>query len=174
MQTWWNSNSGILFQQEIKRATEKHFKVIPCSFSSSLIFIRTKIGINPNVIIKWKNGGNPSIINIDKILTACDSPISVRATIIDGLREIKNNKTSVSNIVELTAIINDYDEKTGKYWVRTYRGDRFIHGDRVGIYDYASKIIHTPTYRQKVINKLGHNNFIINLNLELSRPPIHS
>ena len=171
--SWWLSPSGINFRKTVNTAAAKHFNRIPTS-NEILTFIFEKTGINPSVVEKWRSGGNPSIINIQKILNTCNITEADSLSIISGLRKYKaqkeREKPAPTETVRLKAIINEFNEERQNYWLRVYKGNKFVYGDCIGAYGYGHKLIATPVFRKNVAEKLGHNNFEIVFDAELSIP----
>lgn len=182
MNIWWESSSGLKFRRTLAQYIGSVLNKEPntISFDEVLDFVYVKTKINPNVIKKWKNGGNPSLKNIEKILDVCGIHITTKTNLIDDIRNFKrpilasqhqppiNQKNEFKN---LTAIINEFNPDNQKYWVRVYdENNKFVYGDRVIKYNFVYHHIKTPAFRQQIINKLGHNNFNIYFNKELSIP----
>ena len=186
---WWNSPSGKDFQTQLKNEIGKD-KVENKDF---LLFIFDKTGIATSVAKKWMEGGNPSIVNIENILLHCpkcntfktqDIVESLRvwkmqhnpkviAKINNGVtRAVKHDPESDVMTVLKAIITKDQTASEEKWWVRVYdhEGKRFIYGDRTSFYDYGPKMINTQKFREKVIEKLGHNKFTIVFDANASEP----
>lgn len=179
MSIWWESSSGLEFRRIIARYIGSLINKEPnnVTFDEVLNFVYVNTKINPNVITKWKKGGNPSLKNIEKILEVCKVHITDRINLINKIRDFKRpylesqqEKVKVNNeFKKLIAIINEYNPTSNRYWLRVYdEKNRFLYGDRIIQYDFAYHHIKTPGFRQQIINRLGHNNFEILFNKDLS------
>ena len=176
--SWWESSSGMKFREKVRIGASIYYKrnltggkVSPQEILS-FIFLTT--GINPDVVEKWRHGGNPSIVNIEKILLECSTVRNILEEIINGLRYYKKmekkGKPNPTETVKLKAIVGEYNVDRQKYWVRCYNGNTFIFGDCISKYAYAPKFINTPGFRRRVMEVLGHNNFEIEFDAVLSIP----
>jgi transcriptional regulator with XRE-family HTH domain len=163
--SWWESTSGTAFRSSLLTVAK--------DYHEALTWIFAKTGINPSVIDKWKKGGNPSLVNLRKIYEALDFDKETIEDLICQVRSFKRPKIKEiqGSMKIFKAIINEYDPKTNKYWVRVYSDtNKFITGDRITKYGYVYKFINTPLLRERVIKVIKDNNFMIEFDAKVSIP----
>jgi transcriptional regulator with XRE-family HTH domain len=164
--SWWESTSGTAFRSSLLTVAK--------DYHEALTWIFAKTGINPSVIDKWKKGGNPSLVNLRKIYEALNFDKETIEKLINEVRNYKRPKETpkVQGSMRIfKAIINEYDPKTNKYWVRVFSDtNKFITGDRITKYGYVYKFINTPLLRERVVKVIKDNNFMIEFDAKVSIP----
>ena len=164
---WWDSKPGIAFRQIFSQTKGMH------DLKAVQSWIWDKTQINPSVVYKWSNGGNPSIKNIDLILNELVKEKTITLSVkYDILYATRTFKKSVNEIIRLNAIIEDFDTNAKRYIVRIYNGDKFVMRERFSEYNYALTAVTAPGIRRKIAEILGTYNFSVTLDKEKSIQPI--
>ena len=164
---WWDSNPGLTFRQIFSRSKGMH------DLKEVQTWIWDQTQINPRIVNKWCNGGNPSIKNIDLILSELVKEktitLSTKYDILYATRTFKIEiKKPVNEIIRLVAIIEDFDQNAKRYIARIYNKEKFVIRERFSEYNYALTAVTAPGIRQKIADKLGTYNFSVTLDKEKS------